>query len=288
MSNELIVVKQLPVIEDQLRQVKANIQERVALALSLACTEDTYKEVKRERAALAKEYKALEERRKEVKRAILAPYESFEALYKECAGDIYMEADRKLRDRISEVEGGLRQQKTDDVKAFFDEYRASQGIDADFVTFTDSEIRVGMSDSKKSLREKAITFLDRIADDLALIATMDDKDEILIEYKNDLNVSHAVTTVSARHKAIEEERRRREAAAEERAARARAEAEVKSIIEEETLVAPNPAPVPESSAIPAEERGEDQEFRTTFTVWGTLAQLKALKTFLNDGGYRYE
>lgn len=288
MTNELIVIKQLPVIEDQLRQAKANIQDRVALALSLACTEDTYKEVKRERAALAKEYKALEERRKEVKRTIFAPYESFETLYKECAGDIYAEADRLLRERISEVEDGLRQQKTDDINAFFDEYRVSKGIDDGFVTFASSGIRVGMSDSRKSLKDKVAAFLDRIADDLALIATMDDKDEILVEYKNGLNVSRAVTAVSSRHKAIEEERRRREASAEERAARACAEAEVKSIAEEETQADLIPVPAPRPVSIPPEERGEDQELQTSFTVWGTLTQLKALKTFLTEGGYRYE
>ena len=39
MENNLIVVKQLPIIEDQLRQVKASVDSRVAQALALACTE---------------------------------------------------------------------------------------------------------------------------------------------------------------------------------------------------------------------------------------------------------
>ena len=42
MENNLIVVKQLPIIEDQLRQVKASVDERVAQVLALACTEATY------------------------------------------------------------------------------------------------------------------------------------------------------------------------------------------------------------------------------------------------------
>ena len=42
MGSNLIVVKQLPIIEDQLRQVKASVDERVAQALALACTEETY------------------------------------------------------------------------------------------------------------------------------------------------------------------------------------------------------------------------------------------------------
>ena len=35
MENNLIVVKQLPIIEDQLRQVKASVDERVAQVLAL-------------------------------------------------------------------------------------------------------------------------------------------------------------------------------------------------------------------------------------------------------------
>lgn len=50
MENNLIVIKQLPVIEDQLQAVKKSIEERVELALSLVCTEETYKDIKIGRA----------------------------------------------------------------------------------------------------------------------------------------------------------------------------------------------------------------------------------------------
>ena len=69
MENELIVVKQLPIIEDQLRKIRKNVEQRVNVALSLVCTEDTYKEVKKERATLNKEYQELEARRLEVRRS---------------------------------------------------------------------------------------------------------------------------------------------------------------------------------------------------------------------------
>ena len=110
MENNLIVVKQLPVIEDQLLAVKNSIEERVATALSLVCTEETYKDIKKVRSELNKEYAELEKRRKEIKGQILAPYESFEGVYKECAGDMYAKADRELGAKIKEVEDGLKQQ----------------------------------------------------------------------------------------------------------------------------------------------------------------------------------
>ena len=99
MENNLIVVKQLPIIEDQLRQVKASVDARVAQALALACTEETYKDVKKARAELNKEFQDLEARRREVKKAILAPYEAFEKLYKECAADAFTKADAELKPR---------------------------------------------------------------------------------------------------------------------------------------------------------------------------------------------
>ena len=54
MEKNLIVVKQLPVIEDQLLAVKNSIEERVATALSLVCTEETYKDIKKVRSELPK------------------------------------------------------------------------------------------------------------------------------------------------------------------------------------------------------------------------------------------
>ena len=280
MNSELIVIRQLPVIEEQLQQIKASIEARVGEALSLACTEDTYKAVKKARTELNKEYDELESRRKEVKAAILAPYERFEALYKECAGNIYAQADAQLKSRISEVEGGLRQQKQDEVATYFDEYRKSLDLDECF-TFAMSGIKVTLSDSRKALKAKAKDFLDRVAGDLALIETQEHKEEILVEYKRTLNISQAVTTVSDRHQRMEDERQRREQAAAVRTAKAEAKSKVEEIVAEEAHVAP---PV----AVPADEPAEERVYSTAFRVTGTMDQLRALKTFLTEGGYSYE
>ena len=280
MNSELIVIRQLPVIEEQLQQIKASIEARVGEALSLACTEDTYKAVKKARTELNKEYDELESRRKEVKAAILAPYERFEALYKECAGNMYAQADAQLKSRISEVEGGLRQQKQDEVATYFDEYRKSLDLDECF-TFAMSGIKVTLSDSRKALKAKAKDFLDRVAGDLALIETQEHKEEILVEYKRTLNISQAVTTVSDRHQRMEDERQRREQAAAVRTAKAEAKAKVEEIVAEEAHVAP---PV----AVPADEPAEERVYSTAFRVTGTMDQLRALKTFLTEGGYSYE
>ena len=136
-STELIVVKQLPVIEDQLLAVKESIETRVNEAKSLVCTEETYKQIKTVRAELNKEYATLEAKRKEIKKQILAPYEQFEGVYKECAGDLYMSADRELAAKIKEVEDGLKAEKAADLERYFSEYLKSAQIDDRFVTLKD-------------------------------------------------------------------------------------------------------------------------------------------------------
>lgn len=295
MNDNLIVVRQLPVIEDQLLQIKASVEARVGEVLALACTEDTYKAVKKARSELNKEYTELERRRKEVKAAILAPYEKFEALYKDCAGTLYAQADSQLKARISEVEEGLKQQRLDDLLAYFEEYRQSLGLDPELATFGASGIKVTLSDSKKALKTKAKEFLDRVAGDLELIETQELKEEILVEYRRTLNISAAVTTVNNRHKAMEAERQRREAAMATRTALGNSRAKVEEVVRETVadpgLMPPVEAPAEDApqteNASPA-ERPAEKLYSTAFRVTDSLDKLKALKKFLVDGGYTYE
>ena len=284
MENNLIVVKQLPVIEDQLLAVKSSIEERVSNALSLVCTEDTYKDIKKVRSDLNKEYQELEKRRKEIKSQILAPYEQFEGVYKECAGDLYARADAQLGEKIREVENGLKQQKTDDLISYFAEYRQSLGIDAGFVGIDAAGIKVGLSDSKVSLRKKAAEFLDRIAKDLQVIDSYNDSEEILVEYAKTYDLSDALLIVDARHKEMERERQRREEA---KAKKEAAQAAVKAVQDAAQVEAPEIcAPVKVAEEKPTEQA--QKIYRVTFTVTATIEQLKALKAFLTEGGYKYE
>lgn len=280
MSNEIIVVKQLPVIEQQLAQIKEQVAERVKAATSLVVTEDTVKAVKKARTELNAEFKAWEDKRKEVKTAVMTPYEKFEAVYKDCISDSYKAADKDLKQKIDEVEQELKSKKATEVKSYFEEYLASKDID--FVTYEQAGINVTLSASLKSLKEQAKTFIDRIVSDLALIETFTDlKAEILVEYKKSLNVSDAITGVKARAKAVQEEQARQEAEAEKRAAEAQRVEAIKAAIPEAPAAVEAPT---EQTAAPAPE----QKLCIRFTVKGTKEQLIALKKFLNEGGYIYE
>nr|DAJ90366.1 MAG TPA: Protein of unknown function (DUF1351) [Caudoviricetes sp.] len=277
MENNIIQVKQLPIIVEQLHEVKAEVTAKVEQALSLVCTENTVKDVKKVRSELNKELKDYEERRKAVKKAIMTPYEQFEAVYKDCISDTYKKADAELKGKIDSVENELKEQKKAEVKGYFDEYLTATGID--FVTFENAHINVTLSASMKSLKEQAKVFIDKIVDDLNVINTQEHKDDILYEYKASLNVSAAITTVTNRYKAIEAAKAREE----ERKAREQAEAESAAKVEE--VVEAVTPPTVESIAPPVEE---EKTYTLKFTVRGTMPRLKALKEFLNNGGYDYE
>lgn len=299
-ADELIVVEQLPIIKEQLIAIKEQVDATVEEALSYEVTEDTVKTIKAKRADLNKISAAFEERRKAVKKAVLSPYEEFEAVYKECVIDAFKRADDELKRRITDVEDTIRSRKQAELEAFFYEY--AENLNIDFVKFEDMNIAAKISDSVRKLKEQIRITLDQIHADLAMIETMQDADEIMAEYKKTLNASIAVTTVSNRHKAIEEEKRK----AEERKAAEAARAEAAKKIEEEYLaqtkaaqeakIAPAIGFSAPTAQAPAESGNGAQEqpaeraevYEATFTVRGTIDQLKQIKIFLNNGGFNYE
>ena len=274
MSNEIIVVKQLPIIEQQLAQIKEQVTERVETVTSLVVTEDTVKAVKKARAELGAEFKSWEEKRKEVKKAVITPYEKFEEVYNDCISNSYKTADKLLKQRIDEVENELKAKKAAEVQSYFEEYLESKNID--FITYEQAGINVTLSASLKSLKEQAKSFIDRIESDLKLIETFTDlKAEILVEYKKSLNVSDAITGVKARAKAVQEEQARQEAEAEKRAAEAQRVEAIKEA-------------APEVISAPAEVQPEEPKLTLRFTVKATKTKLRELKKFLDERKYEYE
>lgn len=276
MDKGIIEVKQLPIIVEQLQEVKAEVTAKVEQALSLVCTEDTVKDVKKVRSDLNKELKDYEERRKAVKKAIMTPYEQFEAVYKDCISDTYKKADTELKGKIDSVENELKEQKRKEVFYYFEELCEANSLD--FITFENANINVTLSASMKSLKEQAKAFVDKIVDDLNLIDTQEHKDEILYEYKQSLNVSNAITTVANRYKAIEEAKAREE----ERKAREQAEAEAAAKVEEVVEAVAPPTVEPIAPPAPAKV----QKF--SFTVTASESRIEKLIDFLESEEFDYE
>lgn len=200
MSKDIIVVEQLPIISQNLMAIKAEVDARTARAASLICTEDTVKEVKKERAELNKEFTSLENERKRVKSAILKPYEDFEKVYKECVSDAYKAADETLKGKIADVENGLKAERQAAFNEYFDRKRTETGID--FVEPEQVGVKITLSGSAESYKQAADAFFDKVMSELGTINKMTDKDEILYEYKQTLNLGQAIAVVTNRKAAL--------------------------------------------------------------------------------------
>ena len=276
---DLIIVKQLPQIEEHLKELSIEIDEKVNNAKSLICTEENVKTIKQVRADLNKEFKDVEQQRKVVKEQILAPYMQFEEIYKTYISDKYKNADSDLKQKIDSVESELKAKKEQEIKSYFEEYKTANNID--FITYEQARINVTLTASMKSLKEQVKNFIDKIKDDLNLIDTQEYKTEILVEYKQTLNVSNAITTVTNRFKAIEEEKRKQE---EQKIVHIEMnenhEISNKSYKELENIF---DKPLEQ----PKEEK-QEEILTLKFTVKGTKTKLRALKEFLINGGYEYE
>ena len=279
---DLIIVKQLPQIEEHLKELSAEIDKKVESAKSLVCTEESVKTIKQVRADLNKEFKELEMQRKNVKEQILAPYMQFEEVYKTYISEKYKSADVDLKTKIDNTENELKAQKEQEIKDYFEEYKTANNID--FVNFEQANINVTLTASKKSLKEQAKKFIDEIVDDLKLIETQDCKEEILVEYKQTLNISRAIQDVANRHKLLEEEKRKQEELKSKQLEEAQRQAEIS--IKEQEIATKNAL---DNFVIEAPKVEEQEEILVLkFTVKGTKTKLKELKKFLEDGGYDYE
>lgn len=273
-NQELIVIKQLPVIEEKLKQLSEDISEKVESAKALVCTEENVKTIKQVRANLNKEFIQVENQRKAVKEQILEPYMKFEKIYKEYISDKYKSADEDLKIKINTVENELKVQKEQEIKNYFEELKTANNID--FVTYGQAKINVTLTASKKSLKEQVDSFINKILDDLKLIETQDNKAEILVEYKKDLNVSRAITEVVNRKEEllkIQQQQIDRNLQEEKN----RIQENLHNLASDNT-----------DNQIQQEVQTQEKIYKITFTVTGTAVRLKQLKDYMLREGYQYE
>lgn len=281
---ELMIVKQLPLIEEHLKDLSAEIDEKVEKAKSMVCTDENVKEIKQIRADLNKESKEMEAQRKVIKEQIMKPYNDFENIYKKYVFDKYKSADMDLKQKVDTVETELKTVKQQEIREYFEEYK--QSLNIDFITFENAKIDVNLSSSKTSLKKQAKEFIDRVNTDLATIMLQEHKDEILVEYKqNGLILNKAIETTLTRIKAIEEEKRKQEELVNQRLEKERLATEdaLNNFIPQETKTEEN-----NILQAPVVDEKKDEILTLKFTVRGPRAKLKILKEFLENGGYDYE
>lgn len=275
MDNTLMKVTQLPVIEEHLRSRKEQTEQRVAEAMSLVCTDETLTSVKNIRAEMNREFADAETQRKAIKAAIMETYDSFESVYRECIADPYKRADADLKAKIDATESEIKSRCEEMLLGYFRELCAVNEID--FLSFGQTGVKVDMASARaktpKKLMEQIKLKVDGVAQDMKTIGTMgENAPEIMVEYKNNLDLSLAISVVNERHRRAEEEREAVKRHTVSPAARDAGD-----------TVAAAPQVVPKRVEQAAVER-----LTVSFRVTDTRERLRLLKQFLVSNGYQYE
>lgn len=275
----LIRLASLPVIEEQLRTLKENWEQKAKDAESMVCTEETVQDIKKARAEMRKEHDAAEAQRKAVKAQYMAPWTRVEAIYKECVEDAYQRADAAYKAKVGEVESVQKAECEKKCRAYFAELCAVHGVE--WLRYEQARLKISLTEAKKKtpsgLFDKLSEFVARVACDMDSIQKMAEAPEVMAEYKaNGLNLAKASMTVIVRHEKEEAERR----AAEERTERQKREAEAVAKVE---AAAPVTAP-----PVAVEAPKEEKLLTVTFRATGTRAQLIKVREFMKQEGIEYE
>lgn len=276
MNNEIILLKQLPIISyDKMKEVGEQVQKRIAdLDLeNQVITEQTKQSAKNTRADLNKEFKVFEEQRKMIKEKVLEPLNEFEENYKGFIANHYQNADNILKTKINQFEQRLKDEKEQRVKSYFSEL--CQANDIDFLSWEKMYINVTLSSSENQLMKKIEEKVTAVAKDITTIKSIpkdeDYKTEVLVEYKKAFDLPKSFEIVNKR---IED--KAKELARIETQKQAQAERQAKLQAEQEA----EPKEVLQAPKEVKQEPKKAEIFETSFKVRGTKEQLIALKQFI--------
>ena len=203
MNNQLIQLKQAPVIEEKLKNIGLTAQKKIETALSMAVTPETKSAVKGIRASLNADFKELEEARKAVERQIDDALKPFRDTYNTYIKSVFKDADEKLKARIAEVEDEEKLIKRSNLKAYFDELATANNVE-EFVDFGRVVPKVDISKSETAYRKIIDQAVEQTVKDLEVINRHEHSAELMIEYLKTFDLADAIVTVTDRRTRIEE------------------------------------------------------------------------------------
>ena len=262
----MLICTQPPVISENLLDLNTRVSSITTMLSTLPKEPENLPQVKKARADLRRYFESLEEQRKAVKAAVMAPYNDAEARYKRLVSDPINNADRLCKHFVETIESSLKRQCEDGLREYFLELCSVNHVE--FLKFEQAGIQVDMASARqktpKKLRDQLSKFVSRVSTEVDRISEMEDAEEILVEYKQSLNLSSAIGIVLERHRRLKQQR-------EESLSRASAKASELEAVHKVDAIAP-PAPVQP----PKEER----RYTISFTLRPTEAQMNKLRPFL--------
>ncbi len=274
---DTISIYDLSVTEKNLQRIAEECREKIEAAKAMACTEETKQAVKKTRTELKKKFEEYETERK----ARTAEYEKllkdFKTLYDKYIKIPFTEADAALKRKIDDVEDIQKLEKANNVMVYAIELIKAYSLDWLGPDVMRIMPKINLTDSETKLQKQVTATLDRIKKDVDYINKLESKDEIFAEYMESLDMTQALDTVERRKQAILKAQQTSQTYTEQE--------NIKHEVEETvTQLAP---PVVEEET-PEENISEMPVFQMTFTVTGTMQQLKALKAFLIENNIEFK
>lgn len=272
--NELIKIEQLPVIFYKLESIGKYIDEELKGINELNCTEENKQEVKNKRTLINNALKEFEDKRKAVKNSILEKYNVFEEKYKEEVSEKLESASKTLTNKINEIEEIQKEEKKKILNDFFEQYRELYHLE-DIIEFKDVGLNITLSASEKSLKDKIVEFCKRIAEDIKAINSLNNNDEVLLEYKhNGFNFASAVQLVNWRNEQLNKIKIQQEELSNQRL-------EEEKVVENVNTLCSAPIEI-------QEENDEENIIEVSFTIKTTKEKILKLKDYLKEEGIDYE
>ena len=268
--SDMFSIQNISATEKSLMAISTECADRLKLAENLACTEETKQTAKKLRAELNKEFSEYEAERKEKTAEYEKPLKQFKELYDRYITKPFRNADTALKIKISEVEEVQRAEKTAAVKDYAAELITLYSLD--WLDVSRIMPNITLSASEKALKKEVKETLDRIKSEVDCINAISDNSELMAQYMECLDLPAAQTIIVMRKKHKEQ--------AEQAMAIYKQQEEVKQkVVERIEQLAP---PVIE------EEKPEEKKYTMTFTVSGTIEQLKTLKSFMIENKIEFK
>lgn len=256
-----IQISELNKTKQSLQRIADKLKSRLEVAEKMVCTEETKQAVKKYRTDLKKEFEELETERKEKTREYEKPLEEFKTVYNELITKPYKAADQALKNKIDEVETLQKSEKRQAVESYATELIQAYALD--WLESSRVMPNVTLSASEKSLKKEVKDKVEKIKSEIDCINAISDNSELMAEYMNCLNLAQAKLTVVERQHAIEAAEKAKSAYIQQEEIYKEAEKKI------EQLAPPEIVP-----------KQEEKTYSMTFTVSGTIEQLKALKAFM--------
>lgn len=274
---DTISIYDLSVTEKNLQRIAEECREKIEAAKAMACTEETKQAVKKTRTELKKKFDEYETERKVRTAEYEKPLKDFKTLYDKYIKIPFTEADAALKRKIDDVEDIQKLEKANNVMVYAIELIKAYSLDWLGPDVMRIMPKINLTDSETKLQKQVTATLDRIKKDVDYINKLESKDEILAEYMESLDMTQALDTVERRKQAILKAQQTSQTYTEQE--------NIKHEVEETvTQLAP---PVVEEET-PEENISEMPVFQMTFTVTGTMQQLKALKAFLIENNIEFK